>query len=70
MEAELTDELDGCIITVLVEYAKLFLEPGANVRRGSYSRVGRGERTKPRLLCYQKWIQNLGDEGLMRFNTD
>ena len=33
MEAELKEELDAFVQAVLVEYAKLFLEPGVDVRR-------------------------------------
>lgn len=33
VEAELKEELDAFVQAVLMEYAKLFLEPGVDVRR-------------------------------------
>lgn len=35
VEAELKEELDAFVQAVLMEYAKLFLEPGVDVRRHS-----------------------------------
>lgn len=32
VQAELVEELDGFVLVVLAEYARLFLEPGADVR--------------------------------------